>query len=80
MKEIPVTQFKAHCTQILREVADTPYTVTRRGKPIALLSPVRPEDTKRPKTVSEFMGCLKGTSIESGDIISSLDEKWDACT
>jgi prevent-host-death family protein len=79
MKEIPVTQFKAHCTQILREVADTPYTVTRRGKPIALLSPVRPEDTKRPKTVSEFMGCLKGTSSETGNILDPLDEKWNAC-
>jgi prevent-host-death family protein len=79
MKEIPVTQFKAHCTQILREVADTPYTVTRRGKPIALLSPVRSKDKTGPKTVSEFMGCLRGTSSEAGNIFAPLNEEWDAC-
>lgn len=79
MKEIPVTQFKAHCTQILREVADTPYTVTRRGKPIAFISPVRPGSEKEPKTLSEFMGCLRGTSMETGDLLDPLNEEWDAC-
>lgn len=79
MKEIPVTEFKAHCTQILREVADVPYTVTRRGKPIAVITSVKETGEEKPKTIEEFMGCMKGSVIEYGDVISPIDEAWDAC-
>ena len=79
MKEISVTEFKAHCTQIIREVADMPYTVTKRGKPIAMITPIKEKDGKKPKTIEEFMGCMRGSVIEYGDIISPIDEEWDAC-
>jgi prevent-host-death family protein len=78
MKKIPVTEFKAHCTQILREVADTPYTVTKRGKPIAIITPVKEKDGKKPKTIEDFMGCMRGSSVEIGDIVAPLDEEWNA--
>ncbi len=79
MKEISVTEFKAHCTQIIREVADVPYTVTKRGKPIAVITSVKETGEKKPKTIAEFMGCLRGSSVEIGDIVSPIDEEWDAC-
>jgi prevent-host-death family protein len=79
MKEISVTEFKAHCTQIIREVADTPYTVTKRGKPIAIITPAKAKDGGKPKTMEEYMGCLRGSSVQVGDIISPVDEAWDAC-
>ncbi len=79
MKEISVTEFKAHCTQILREVADTPYTVTKRGKPIAVITPAKEDEKKRPKTIDEFMGSMRGSVSRYGDIISPIDEEWDAC-
>ena len=79
MKEISVTEFKAHCTQIIREVADMPYTVTKRGKPIAMITPIKETNSKKPKTIEEFMGCMRGSVIEYGDIISPIDEEWDAC-
>ncbi len=79
MKEISVTELKAHCTQVIREVADTPYTVTKRGKPVAIITPITEEDDKRPKTIDEFMGSLRGSSVEIGDIVAPMDEEWDAC-
>lgn len=79
MKEISVTEFKAHCTQIIREVADTPYTVTKRGKPIAVITPAKDKGGKKLKTIEEYMGCLRGSSVQVGDIVSPVDEEWDVC-
>jgi prevent-host-death family protein len=79
MKEISVTDLKAHCTQIIREVADMPYTVTKRGKPIAMIVPITETDGQKPKTLDEFMGCLRGSSSEVGDIVSPVNEEWDSC-
>jgi len=79
MKEISVTELKAHCTQVIREVADTPYTITKRGKPVAIITPIKDEGDKRPKTIDEFMGSLRGCSVEVGDIVAPIDEEWDAC-
>jgi len=79
MKEISVTELKAHCTQVIREVADTPYTITKRGKPVAVITPIKDDCKKRPQTIEEYMGSLRGSSVEVGDIISPIDEEWDAC-
>lgn len=79
MKEISITELKAHCTQVIREVADTPYTITKRGKPVAVITPIKDPDKKRPKTLDEFMGSLRGSVVRYGDIISPIDEEWDAC-
>ncbi len=79
MREISVTELKAHCTQVIREVADTPYTVTKRGKPVAIITPIKDADDKRPKTIAEYMGSMRGSSVEIGDIVAPLDEEWDAC-
>ncbi len=47
MKEISVTELKAHCTQAIRDVANTPYTVSKRGNPVAVITPIKDDAKKR---------------------------------
>lgn len=39
---VPAAQFKAECLRLIEEMNETgvPLTITRRGKPVAVLSPV----------------------------------------
>jgi prevent-host-death family protein len=78
--KMPVTKFKAKCTQILREVATKPYTVevTNRGKVIAVVSPPKPKPKKDP---TKYFGSLAGTASYVGDIVApAVKEKdWEAC-
>ena len=75
--EIPVTEFKAKCTRILREITSQPHIVkvTSRGKIIAVVSPPKPEKKPNPK---DFIGSLKGSASYIGDIISPLENEWEA--
>ena len=70
---IPAGEFKTHCLTLMDEVKNTghSFTITKRGVPIAELVPVRHE-------ISDPYGCLKGTVTILGDIISPIDEVWDA--
>lgn len=54
-----VTEFKAKCTQVVREVATQPYMVeiTNRGEVVAIVS--RP--TAKPVDPGMFWGSLKGS-------------------
>jgi prevent-host-death family protein len=74
MKRIARTQFKAQCLQLLDQVERTqkPILITKRGKPIAKLVPVR---TKNP----EIIGRLKGIIKVVGDIVSPAvpPEDWE---
>ena len=69
---IPAGEFKAKCLKLLDEVAETrkPLIVTKRGKPIAQIVPPRAE--------TELVGCMKGSVIFEGDIISPIDVEWEA--
>ncbi len=77
--KVPISEFKAKCTKILREVATVPYSVevTNRGKVIAVVS--APEPEKKPDP-SEFFGSLKGTvTYISDDFDEPLgDDEWEA--
>jgi prevent-host-death family protein len=72
-KRISAALFKATCLKVLDEVARTrtPVVVTKRGKPVAKLVPA---DEKAP----ELFGFLRGTGTIKGDIISPLEDKWEA--
>ena len=65
--------FKAHCLQIIDEVAESgqTITVTKRGKPVAQVVPLQ---VKEPVPV---FGWLKGTAQWSDDLLST-DEGWNA--
>jgi prevent-host-death family protein len=48
MKKIAATEFKARCLKLIDQVHDSgkPLTITKRGKPVAVLQPVAEEDAK----------------------------------
>ena len=73
MKTIKASEFKARCLQLMDEVSQTgqPLVITKNGKPVSQLIPYR----QRPSTL---FGALKGSVIVQGDIVSPLDEDWEA--
>jgi len=72
-EQIAAGEFKAKCLGLLDEVQrqHKEIVITKRGKPVAKLIPVA--------TRSEsFIGSMKGTMEILGDIISPIDEQWEA--
>lgn len=71
---IPATQFKAQCLAILDTVQRkrTSVVISKHGKPVAKLIPIDPSPSR------PLHGFMKGTAREIGDIVSPLDEEWDA--
>ena len=70
MKEIGATDLKAHCLSILDEVDEDGLVITKRGKPVAKLIPIRAES-------SALIGSLAGKLTIDGDILSTGVD-WDA--
>ena len=73
MKTIKASEFKARCLQLMDEVAQSgePLLITKNGKPVSQLVPYRP----KPATL---FGAMKGTVAIQGDILSPLNEDWEA--
>ena len=71
---INASEFKARCLQLMNQVADTrePLIISKRGKPIVKLVPIEME------TPTSQYGCMQGTVIFLGDIMSPIDETWSA--
>jgi len=74
---IPISKFKATCLSLLGQVKRTGKSilVTRKGEPIALVTP--PPPPPKPKS---WLGSMRGSVTIEGDIISpAADEKdWEA--
>jgi prevent-host-death family protein len=72
-REVSAGEFKARCLALMDEVRDRggEYIITKRGEPVAKLVPIRTE--RRP-----LLGSMKGTVKVLGDIVSPLDEPWEA--
>jgi prevent-host-death family protein len=70
MKEIPASKFKEQCLSILDRVGEDGIVITKRGKPVAKLIPIRTES-------SALIGKLKGRLKVKGDIFST-GIKWHA--
>jgi prevent-host-death family protein len=70
---ISAAEFKAKCLDLMDTVAATgaSIVVTKRGRPVARLSPVR---ARR----ASGLGFMKGRIRILGDIVSPLDTTWDA--
>ena len=71
--DIPATEFKAKCLAYLDQVAQThaSITLTKHGRAVARLVPI---DDAEPAV----FGRLAGTVQIQGDIVGSLEERWDA--
>ncbi len=77
--KMSVSNFKAKCTQVLREVAETYGTVevTNHGRVVAVVEAPKPAKRKDPK---KFFGSLTGTASHMGDIVAPAvrEKEWDA--
>lgn len=73
IRSIPAGEFKAKCLALMDDVERTgqPLVITKRGKPVARLVPAS-------SGRDSLFGMMKGTVIIKGDIISPLDEPWEA--
>ncbi len=70
MKQIPAAKFKEQCLSILDRVDEEGIVITKRGKPVAKLLPIRAES-------AELIGKLKGRVTVKGNILST-GVKWNA--
>ena len=70
-KTIPASEFKARCLKILDELNGEGVVITKRGKPVARVTPVSK------KTGKDFYGCMAGKMAIKDDIFST-GVKWDA--
>lgn len=75
MKSIKAGEFKAKCLSLMDEVAASgePVTITKRGRPVALLAPARAS----PKAL---FGALHGQVAVKGDIVAPLETERDGRT
>jgi prevent-host-death family protein len=70
-RRIPASRFKARCLALLDDVARSrrALVVTKRGRPVAMVVPVSaPADAPD----------LRGSVVRQGDLVTPLDEDWDA--
>ena len=70
MKQIAAAKFKEQCLAILDHVDEDGIVITKRGKPVAKLIPIRAES-------AALIGSLKGKLTIKGDLLST-GQKWDA--
>lgn len=70
MKRIAATQFKQQCLALINSVDAEGIIITKRGKAVAKLLPVK-------GTFSDHIGVLKGKMKIKGNIFST-GQKWDA--
>lgn len=74
--EISVSEFKATCLEILREIQKTGRSIriTKRGQPVAELRPASATAARSP------VGVMRGRGRILGDIVSPIGaaEDWEA--
>ncbi len=77
-RQIPATEFKAKCLRIIKEMNrdGQPVTITNRGRPVAVLSPMPAADEKPPA----FIGMMRGTVLEYEDPFepAAFPSDWSA--
>ena len=64
MKQITASKFKEQCLSLLDRVGEDGIVITKRGKPVAKLIPIRTES-------SALIGKLKGRLKVKGDVFST---------
>jgi prevent-host-death family protein len=76
MKTMPAGEFKQTCLRVLDEVSASgePIVITKRGKAVAQLIPVKPERSE------DWLGAMRDRGEITGDLVApavGLDE-WNA--
>ena len=76
MKEISISEFRTHCSQLVLRVSKTkqPIRIMRRGKAVAEIHP------PSPKRAGDWIGSMKDSIEILGDIVGSASEEdeWEA--
>ena len=70
MKQVPAARFKEQCLSLLDRVGAEGIIITKRGKPVAKLIPIRTES-------ANLIGLFKGKLKVKGNILST-GLRWDA--
>jgi len=70
MKQIPAARFKAQCLLLLDRVDEDGIVITKRGRPVAKLIPIRTES-------AGLIGGLKNRLKIRGDLLST-GVRWHA--
>jgi prevent-host-death family protein len=70
---VPAAEFKTRCLAVMDDVEATgeEITITKHGRPVARLVPVV-------RAYEPTFGRLKGWVTSEGDIISPIDDIWEA--
>jgi antitoxin (DNA-binding transcriptional repressor) of toxin-antitoxin stability system len=73
MQTISITDFKARCLALLQELSDTneSLVITKHGKPFAEVRPCKQD-------VETALEKFRGSVVHCGDIVSPIEEEWDA--
>lgn len=68
-------EFKAKCLELMDQVASTgdPIVITKRGRPVAKLVPVREE-------ARSIVGFFKDHIEYVGDVVTPVDVDWGPAT
>ena len=65
VRYVSAAEFKARCLRIIKEMNSNgrPVTITNRGRPVAVLSPISASDEQS----SPFIGMMRGTVLKYED-------------
>ena len=70
MKKIPAAQFKAQCLAILDRLDEEGIVVTKHGRPVARVLPLR-------QASADHIGALRDQIVIRGDLMAT-GVAWDA--
>jgi len=73
MLTLAVGKFKAQCLALIKHVAQShePIVITKHGKPMVKVVPIDQKKDNNDKP-------LKNAATFIGDIVSPIDEEWEA--
>lgn len=76
MRTMPAGEFKQTCLRLLDEVgvSGEPIVITKRGRPVAQLVPVKPERAE------DWLGAMRDRGKIHGDLVAPATDpgEWDA--
>ncbi len=71
MQEMNVSEFRQKCLSLIDELPADGIVITRRGRPVAKVLPVR-------ESCAGLIGSVPGLVIDPDDDLFSTGIKWDA--
>ena len=68
---IPISELRERLLSLVDDLPQEGIVITRHGRPIARLTPVRPSN-------ADLIGSLPGIIADAADDLLSTGESWDA--